>query len=93
MLAIQLEKDLTKDQILGAYLNRVYFGEGAYGAQAAAIRYFDVPASELTLAQAATIASTLSRPSDHSPLADPEGTLLRRDRVLEEMALHGLRTQ
>ncbi len=93
VLAIQIEKDMSKDEILEAYLNRVYFGEGAYGAQAAAVRYFDVPASELTLAQAATIASTLGRPASYSPIDDPEGTLRRRDIVLQEMATFGLRSQ
>ena len=90
VLAIQLEKDLSKDEILEAYLNRAYFGEGAYGAEAAAITYFNIPAAELTLAQAATIASTLGRPADFSPIDDPDGTLVRRDRVLEEMATYGL---
>jgi penicillin-binding protein 1A len=93
VLAIQIEKDLSKDQILEAYLNRVYFGEGAYGAQAAAIRYFGVAAADLTLAQAAAIASTLGRPADYSPIDDPEGTTSRRDLVLQEMADHGFRTQ
>ncbi len=93
VLAIQIEKDMSKDEILAAYLNRVYFGEGAYGAQAAAVRYFDVPASELTLAQAATIASTLGRPASYSPIDDPDGTTQRRNIVLQEMADYGFRTQ
>jgi penicillin-binding protein 1A len=93
VLAIQVEKDMSKDEILQAYLNRAYFGEGAYGAQAAAQRYFSVDASRLTLAQAATVASTLGRPSAYSPLDDPEGAVARRDLVLQEMADVGLRTQ
>ncbi|MGI9018028.1 MAG: transglycosylase domain-containing protein [Euzebya sp.] len=93
VLAVQVEKDLSKDQILQRYLNRAYFGEGAYGAQAAAAIYFDVPASRLSLAQAATIASTLGRPADYSPVDDPAGTQARRDRVLQEMADYGFRTQ
>ncbi|WP_370325752.1 transglycosylase domain-containing protein [Euzebya sp.] len=89
VLAVQLEKERSKDEILAAYLNRVYFGEGAYGAQAAALTYFGVPAADLTLAQAATLASTLGRPADWSPVDDPEGTRRRRDVVLAEMAAHG----
>ena len=93
VLAIQLEKDLSKDDILEAYLNRAYFGEGAYGAEAAAVTYFTTTAAELTLAQAATIASTLGRPADFSPIDDPDGTLVRRDRVLQEMATYGFVSQ
>lgn len=93
VIAIQIEKEMSKDEILEAYLNRVYFGEGAYGAEAAALTYFNVPASDLTLAQAATIASTLSRPSDYSPIDDPDGTLRRRDQVLDEMARYGFADQ
>ncbi len=89
VLAVQLEKDLSKEEILEAYLNRAYFGEGAYGAEAAAVTYFGIGAAELDLAQAATIAQTLGRPADYSPIDDPEGTLERRNRVLDEMVRYG----
>lgn len=92
VISLQLEKDLTKEQILEAYLNRVYFGAGAYGAEAAALTYFDKPASDLTLAEAATLASVIARPSDYNPRADPAGALARRNRVLDQMAEHGFRS-
>ncbi len=91
VVSIQLEKDLTKDEILGEYLNRAYFGDGAYGAEAAARSYFGVPASDLTLSQAAVLASTLSAPSRRSPRADPAGAAARRDLVLDELVRYGIR--
>jgi penicillin-binding protein 1A len=91
VVSIQLEKDLSKDEILAEYLNRVYFGDGAYGAEAAARSYFGVPASELTLSQSAVLASTLTAPSLLSPRADPAGAVARRDAVLDEMVRYGIR--
>src|SRR5438128_1286902 len=58
-LAMTVEQQLTKDQILERYLNVVYFGHGGYGAQAAALRYFGVPAARLTLPQAALLAGVV----------------------------------
>jgi len=86
VVSLQLEKDLTKEQILEAYLNRTYFGEGSYGAEAAALSYFGKPASDLTLGEAAALAATLSAPSRFSPRNDPVGAVERRDAVLREMA-------
>jgi len=86
VVSLQLEKDLTKEQILEAYLNRTYFGEGSYGAEAAALSYFGKPASDLTLGEAAALAATLSAPSRFSPRNDPVGAVKRRDAVLREMA-------
>lgn len=90
VVSLQLEKDMTKDQILEAYLNRAYFGEGSYGAEAAALTYFGKPAADLTLGEAAALASTLSAPSRFSPRNDPAGAVGRRDAVLLEMARYGL---
>lgn len=92
VLAMQLEKEQDKDTILESYLNRAYFGDGAYGAQAAAQSYFGVNASELELAQAATLAGLLSAPSDLSPRHHPERARNRRDLVLERMAELGMIT-
>lgn len=90
VISIQLEKDLEKDEILADYLNRVYFGEGAYGAEAAAQTYFGVPAADLTLPQSALLASVLGAPSRLSPFVDPDGVRDRRNGVLDEMERYGL---
>jgi penicillin-binding protein 1A len=90
VVALQFEKERSKAEILEAYLNRVYFGEGAYGAEAAARIYFDKPASALTLAESATLAGVLSAPTKFSPRVDPAGAVLRRNVVLDEMERYGL---
>ena len=66
-LAWQLEDQLTKEQILAQYLNTVYFGEGAYGVQAAARQFFNEDAKDLTLAQSATLAGSIAAPNDFDP--------------------------
>ena len=66
-LAIALEKEYSKDEILGFYLNGVYFGEGAYGIQCAAQKYFGVDASKLSLAQSCALAATVKAPSVYNP--------------------------
>lgn len=90
MVALQMEKEFSKKEILIRYLNDVYFGEGAYGAEAAAQHYFDKPAAELTLAESATLASVLSAPARLSPRNDPTGAYDRRNRILDRMAEQGL---
>ncbi|HEX9123936.1 MAG TPA: transglycosylase domain-containing protein [Actinomycetota bacterium] len=84
-LAWQLEQKLTKDQIITKYMNTVYFGNGAYGIQAAAETYFDRPASELTLNQAALLAGLIAAPNDYDPVAHPKAGLSRRNEVLANM--------
>jgi penicillin-binding protein 1A len=86
VIAIQLERDVSKDEILERYLNTVYFGEGAYGIEAAARTYFDVGAAELDAGQAATLAQLLPAPSARNPRNDPDGSVRRRDALLERMA-------
>jgi penicillin-binding protein 1A len=81
-LALQLEARLTKEQILTRYLNTVYFGEGAYGVQAAARTYFGIDALDLTLAQSAMLAGLISAPNHFDPFARPESALGRRRVVL-----------
>jgi penicillin-binding protein 1A len=88
-LALQLEHEFTKDEILEQYLNTVYFGQGAYGVQTAAQRYFGVDVSRLTLPQAAMLAALLRAPSNYDPHAAPEAALARRDLVLGLMEAQG----
>ena len=89
MLALELERRLTKEEILERYLNAVYFGDGAYGVEAAAQRYFGRSASELDLAQSALLAGLIRAPEGYNPLVDPERALARRNLVLEKMAEYG----
>lgn len=85
MLALWLERKLSKDEILSAYLNRVYLGGGAYGIDAAARVYFNKRASELSLRESATIAGLLKAPSRYSPAANPELSAQRTETVLNAM--------
>jgi penicillin-binding protein 1A len=84
-LALWLESRLSKADILELYLNRVYLGSGAYGIDAAARRYFDKPARNLTLGEAAMIAGLLKAPSKYSPLANPTLARSRARLVLSQM--------
>jgi len=88
-LSMQLEREFSKDQILEAYLNFSPFGQNIYGVQAAAEFYFDTNASDLTLAQAATLAGILQAPTHWSPDANPHQAQVRRDTVLGLMYSHG----
>lgn len=84
-LALWLELRLSKDEILELYLNRVYFGSGAYGIEAASQRYFDKSAREMSLAEAAIIAGLLKAPSRYSPSTNPQAALARAKVVLDKM--------
>ena len=84
-LAIQVEQQYTKAEILEFYLNTVYFGAGAYGIEAAAHVYFGVPASELTVGQGALFAGLVKAPSTYDPFIDPDAALERRSLVLDAM--------
>jgi penicillin-binding protein 1A len=81
-LAVKLARAWSKERILTAYLNDVYYGNHAYGIQAAAETYFSVPASRLTLEQAALLAGLPQAPSYYDPLHDPVAAIGRRDEVL-----------
>ncbi len=83
--ALDLEKTLTKKQILEGYLNLVYYGDLAYGVEAASLHYFGVHASDLNLAQAATLAGTVQAPSATDPHNHPEASQKRRDVVIDRM--------
>lgn len=89
ILGIRLAKKYSKKKILDTYLNIVYFGNGAYGIQAAAETYFDEPASKLTLPQAALLAGMISDPNGYDPIAAPDAARLRRSEVLSRMKYYG----
>ena len=92
LIALQLEKERSKDEILEAYLNQAYFGEGAYGAEAAARKYFAKSAAQLNAAESATLASVLSAPTALSPRNGLRAARDRRDVVLDEMGSAGYLT-
>ncbi|MBZ9849494.1 penicillin-binding protein [Mesorhizobium sp. CA14] len=85
LLALWLEHKHTKDQILEMYLNRVYFGSGAYGVEAASRRYFGKSARDVTLSEAALLAGLLKAPSKLSPARDPKAAEERAQLVLAAM--------
>lgn len=85
MLAVWLEMKFSKKEILALYLNRVYFGAGAYGIEAASQRYFDKSAKDLTVGEAALLAGLLKAPSRYSPVSESERAAARATVVLNEM--------
>ncbi len=89
VLAVRLERSFSKDEILELYLNRIYFGEGAYGVQAAARRYFRKDVADLTIPEAALIAGIPANPTAFSPIRHPDIALSRRNRVLAAMRERG----
>jgi len=93
LLARKIERLLTKEQILELYLNQIYFGQGVYGVQAAAQTYFGKNASEITLAEAAFLASLPKAPSDYSPYRHPERAKQRQGVVLRRMVEVGFITE
>ncbi|MDZ7676737.1 MAG: PBP1A family penicillin-binding protein [Acidimicrobiales bacterium] len=93
ILASQLDRSLSKEQILHEYLSIVYFGEGAYGIGAAAQVYFQKPVNELDLSEAALLAGLIPAPSRFNPRVDPVTAELRRSSVLDAMLEEDLITQ
>lgn len=89
VLALELEKKYSKDEILAMYINTVYYGEGAYGAEAAALTFFNKHASELTVAEAALLAGLPQAPTRLDPYDNPEGAVARRQWVLSKMFEQG----
>jgi penicillin-binding protein 1A len=89
LYAIQLERTYSKEQILGLYLSRIYFGEGAYGIEAAAQRYFNKPAARLTLREAAMLASIPKSPTAYDPADHPDAAAERSRLVLQAMVETG----
>jgi penicillin-binding protein 1A len=92
ILAFQLERRYTKDEILELYLNQVYFGSGAYGVASAARIFFGKPVQDLSLAESALIAGMPKSPSRYSPLVNKELALKRRNIVLAQMRDTGIIT-
>ena len=89
ILALALERKFTKDQILELYLNRVYFGGGAYGIDAASRKFFGHGADRLSLGEAAIIAGLVKAPSNYSPTADVEAARSRSGVVIQTMVKNG----
>jgi len=85
ILAFQLERRYTKDEILELYLNQVYFGSGAYGVESAAKIFFGKSAKDLSLAESALVAGMPKSPSRYSPLVNPDLAIKRRNTVLRQM--------
>jgi penicillin-binding protein 1A len=85
ILAFQLERRYTKDEILELYLNQVYFGSGAYGVQSAAKIFFGKSVGDLSLAECALVAGMPKSPSRYSPLVNPDLAIKRRNTVLMQM--------
>ena len=92
VLAVWLETKYSKDEILQLYLNRVYYGSGATGIERAARTYYQKPASELNLFEAATMAGVLKAPSSTNPAANPEAAASRARLVIDSMADAGFIT-
>ena len=90
--ALNVEENFTKDQILEGYLNLVYYGDQAYGVEAAALNYFGVPASKLNLGQAALLAGIVQQPTAYNPVINPKESETRRNVVLDRMQALGLAT-
>lgn len=84
-IAVEMEKKYSKDQILNMYLNTIYYGNGAYGIEAAAKTYFDTSAKDLTLAQAALLVGIPNSPTMYDPTQNPEASVQRRNLVLKRM--------
>ena len=93
VLALWIERKLSKDQILELYLNRVYFGSGAYGVEAAAQRYFGKGARDVKLGEAAMLAGLVKSPSRLAPSRNPDGAERRAQIVLASMADAGFITE
>src|SRR5438128_10634702 len=85
MVALRVERDFTKQQILELYVNRIYFGSGCYGVETASQAYFGKSASQLNLPEAALLAGLIRRPNRFSPLKNPEGAAIQRNAVLDRM--------
>ncbi len=89
VISVQIEKKYTKDEILGMYLNKAYFGARAYGIEAAAQTYFGKSVNELSIAEAAMLAGLQKAPTMYSPFRNPGRTWTRRQLVLKKMLTNG----
>ncbi len=82
MVALRIERELTKDQILELYVNRIYFGSGCYGVETASQTYFGKHAAGIDLSESALLAGLIRSPNRYSPLNNPDGARVQRDTVL-----------
>ncbi|MFO1145444.1 MAG: transglycosylase domain-containing protein, partial [Rhodospirillales bacterium] len=89
ILAFRMDKALSKDRILELYLNEIYLGSGSYGVAAAALNYFDKSLEDLSLAEAATLASLPKAPTNYDPIRQPAAAKARRDWVIGRMLEDG----
>ena len=89
MIAFELNRRYSKEEILEWYLNSVYYGNGAYGVQAASYRYFNKPATELTQAEGAMLAGIPRAPALYDPLGNMEAAKARQEQVIDLLARHG----
>lgn len=92
-LARQLENKYTKDEILNMYLNQIYFGEGSYGVESAALKYFGKHIQDVTLAEGAALAAIPKSPNYYDPMENPKANKERRNLVLDQMVKYGHITQ
>jgi len=92
-VALRIERNRTKEQILESYVNRIYFGSGLYGVDTASRAYFGKPSAKLTLGEAAVLAGLIRSPERFSPFKHFDGALKQRDVVLERMVLRGTISQ
>ena len=92
-LALQFEKEMSKEQILEAYMNTINLGQGCLGVETAAQRYFNKSASDLTLSECAVIAAITQNPTAYDPVTNPEKNAQRRETVLGNMLEQGYITQ
>lgn len=90
ILSYRIENKFTKDQILEMYLNQVYFGEGAYGIESAALTYFGKHANDIDLAESALLIGILKAPSEINPVVDFESAKIAQKEVLDEMLSQGV---
>lgn len=88
-IARDLEEKYTKDEIITMYLNRIYFGQGAYGVESASMYYFDKHVKNLTLAESATLAAIPKSPNYYNPFENPKESKERQEVVLDQMAKYG----
>lgn len=93
LLAIKIAQSETKEQILGRYLNTIYFGRDAYGIEAASLAYFGHPSAQLTVSEAALLAGVIPSPNNWDPAVSPEKAQQRWEYVLDGMVRDGYLTQ
>ncbi|MFH1562237.1 MAG: PBP1A family penicillin-binding protein [Nitrospirota bacterium] len=92
LIALLIEQKLTKDEILERYFNKIYYGHGTYGVQAASLYYFDKPVKDLNLAEIAMIAGLPGSPVRYSPITYPQNAMVRQAFVLKRMEEEGVIT-